>query len=64
MSRVMEQGDFRPMAENDAAMEDLRRILEGRAALYSKADITVATAGKSVDQSLALLETAVAATAA
>jgi XRE family aerobic/anaerobic benzoate catabolism transcriptional regulator len=64
MSRVMAQGDLRPMADNTEAMEDLRRILEGRAALYSKADITVATAGKSVDQSLALLETAVAATAA
>lgn len=56
MSRVMAQGDLRPMAENTEAMEDLRRILDGRAALYSKADATVATAGKSIDQSLALLK--------
>ena len=61
MSRVMAQGDLRPMADNTEAMEDLRRILDGRAALYSKADVTVETAGKSVDQSLDLLETAVAA---
>ncbi|HVM80472.1 MAG TPA: helix-turn-helix transcriptional regulator, partial [Stellaceae bacterium] len=41
MSRVVAQGDFRPMADNEAAMEDLRKILEGRQALYSKADATV-----------------------
>jgi XRE family aerobic/anaerobic benzoate catabolism transcriptional regulator len=61
MSRVMAQGDLRPMADNAEAMEDLRRILEGRAALYSKADAIVETAGKSVDQSLDLLKSAVAA---
>jgi len=32
MSRVMAQGDFRAMAGNDQAMEDLRRILEAREA--------------------------------
>jgi XRE family aerobic/anaerobic benzoate catabolism transcriptional regulator len=61
MSRVMAQGDLRPMADNAEAMEDLRRILDGRAVLYSKADVTVETAGKSVDQSLAVLKSAVAA---
>jgi len=60
MSRVMAQGDLRPMADNTEAMQDLRRILEGRAALYSKADVSVETAGKSVDQSLDLLKAAVA----
>jgi XRE family aerobic/anaerobic benzoate catabolism transcriptional regulator len=64
MSRVMAQGDLRPMADNTEAMEDLRRILDERAALYSKADATVKTAGKSVDQSLALLASAVAGTPA
>ena len=29
-------------------MDDLRRILEGRAAFYSKADLTIDTAGKNV----------------
>jgi XRE family transcriptional regulator, aerobic/anaerobic benzoate catabolism transcriptional regulator len=51
MSRVMAQGDFRPMADNEAAMDDLRRILEGRNPLYSKADATVATGGRTIEQS-------------
>jgi len=61
MSRVVAQGDFRPMADNEAAMEDLRKILEGRQALYSKADATVDTAGKSVEASLRALEAAIGA---
>jgi XRE family transcriptional regulator, aerobic/anaerobic benzoate catabolism transcriptional regulator len=60
MSRVVAQGDTRPMAENEQAMEDLRRILEGRNALYSKADARVDTAGKTVAQSLKELRAAVA----
>jgi XRE family aerobic/anaerobic benzoate catabolism transcriptional regulator len=61
MGRVVAQGDYRPMAENDEAMEDLRRILIGRTALYSKADATVDTAGKTVAQSLRELQAAVRA---
>lgn len=61
MARVIAQGDTRPMAGNDQAMEDLRRILEGRAMLYRQADVVVDTAGKSVDKSLAELRKAVAA---
>jgi XRE family aerobic/anaerobic benzoate catabolism transcriptional regulator len=38
MSRVLAQGDTRPMSGNTEAMNDLRRILESRAAFYSKAD--------------------------
>jgi XRE family aerobic/anaerobic benzoate catabolism transcriptional regulator len=60
MGRVLAQGDTRPMAENAEAMEDLRRILAGREALYSKADAIVDTAGKTIAQSLAELSTAVA----
>jgi XRE family transcriptional regulator, aerobic/anaerobic benzoate catabolism transcriptional regulator len=52
MSRVVAQGDYRPMAENDEAMDDLRRILASRSALYAKADATVDTAGKTVDECL------------
>jgi XRE family aerobic/anaerobic benzoate catabolism transcriptional regulator len=59
MSRVLAQGDLRPMADNEQAMEDLRRILDGRHALYSKADARVDTAGKSVAQSLGELRDAV-----
>lgn len=59
MARVIAQGDTRPMAGNDQAMEDLRRILEGRAMLYGQADVVVDTAGKSVEMSLAELRKAV-----
>ena len=60
MSRVIAQGDTRPMAGNDQAMEDLRRILDGRATLYGQADVTVDTAGKTPEQSLSALRKAVA----
>jgi XRE family aerobic/anaerobic benzoate catabolism transcriptional regulator len=40
-------------------MEDLRRILAGRGPLYSKADVTVDTAGKTVEQAFKELEQAV-----
>ena len=59
MGRVIAQGDVRPMADNAEAMEDLRRILAGREALYSKADAVVDTAGRTVAESLAALQTAV-----
>ncbi|HEY9068245.1 MAG TPA: helix-turn-helix transcriptional regulator [Burkholderiaceae bacterium] len=55
MGRVLAQGDTRPMAGNRGnveAMNDLRRILESRAAFYSKADATFDTSGKSFDQAL------------
>ena len=50
MNRVIEQGDLRPMAGNQEAMEDLRRILEGRAAFYGKADLSFDTSGKTLSQ--------------
>ena len=59
MARVVAQGDTRPMAGNKEAMDDLRRILDGRAALYGQADATVDTAGKSYEQSLGDLKKAV-----
>lgn len=48
MGRVVAQGDMRPMASSKEAMDDLRRILEGRAAFYSKADLTVDTSKESL----------------
>ncbi|MCC6609313.1 MAG: helix-turn-helix transcriptional regulator [Burkholderiales bacterium] len=59
MERVAAQGDYRPMAGNDEAMEDLRRILSGREALYGQADRTVDTAGRSIEESLGSLRRAV-----
>lgn len=59
MGRVVAQGDMRPMAASKEAMDDLKRILDGRAAFYSKADITVDTSGQTPEQSLAALHTGV-----
>lgn len=53
MSRVMAQGDFRPMAENREAMADLVAILEARSADYSQAEAALDTSGETVEQSLA-----------
>ena len=55
MSRVLSQGDLRPMAGNEEAMEDLRRILVAREPLYRKADAIVDTSGDSPEQSQAKL---------
>jgi XRE family aerobic/anaerobic benzoate catabolism transcriptional regulator len=52
MARVVAQGDTRPMAGNVEAMDDLRRILDGRAVLYGQADAIVDTAGRTVQRSL------------
>ncbi len=57
MSRVLEQGDFRAMAGNDQAMEDLRRILEAREPLYRQADMALDTSGSSVEASFSRLKT-------
>lgn len=55
MARVMAQGDLRPMAGNDEAMEDLKRILEARESLYVRADAVVDTSGETMDQSFTKL---------
>jgi XRE family aerobic/anaerobic benzoate catabolism transcriptional regulator len=60
MDRVVAQGDLRPMAGNDAAMADLRRILGERDARYRRADVTVMTDGKSVEAATADLLAALA----
>lgn len=59
MGRVAAQGDMRPMAASREAMEDLKRILEGRAAFYSKADMAINTSARSEDQAFAALRTSV-----
>ncbi len=56
MSRVMAQGDFRAMAGNDQAMEDLRRILQSREPLYRKADLCLDTSASPVEESFAKLK--------
>jgi XRE family transcriptional regulator, aerobic/anaerobic benzoate catabolism transcriptional regulator len=59
MGRVAAQGDMRPMAASREAMEDLKRILEGRSAFYSKADLAINTSGRSEDQAFEVLRTSV-----
>jgi XRE family transcriptional regulator, aerobic/anaerobic benzoate catabolism transcriptional regulator len=65
MSRVVAQGDLRPFGAGRGegaevamgeAMEDIRRILTSREALYARADAVVDTAARSVKQSLKDLE--------
>jgi XRE family transcriptional regulator, aerobic/anaerobic benzoate catabolism transcriptional regulator len=58
MSRVVAQSDLRPMAGNDEAMADLRRILDGRDALYAKADVRIDTAGETIAASFKRLKAA------
>jgi XRE family aerobic/anaerobic benzoate catabolism transcriptional regulator len=55
MARVIAQGDRRPMAGSEQAMEDLRRILQERDPLYARADATIETAGRTVEESLRAL---------
>jgi len=61
MARVLAQGDFRPMAGNETAMDDLRRILAARETLYAKADAVIDTSGESPQQSFTKLRQAVGA---
>jgi XRE family aerobic/anaerobic benzoate catabolism transcriptional regulator len=55
MSRVQAQGDFRPMAASKEAMEDLRHILSGRAAFYSKAEFTLNTSTQPLEPTFVAL---------
>jgi XRE family aerobic/anaerobic benzoate catabolism transcriptional regulator len=59
MNRVLAQGDYRPMAGNAEAMDDLRRILAGRAPFYAKADLAFDTSGKTIEQAFAGLRHAI-----
>lgn len=63
MQRVLRQGDLRPMAASEEAMDDLKRILSGRSAFYAKADHRVDTTAKSLEQAQAELASVVDAIA-
>ncbi|MCY3827818.1 MAG: helix-turn-helix transcriptional regulator [Rhodospirillaceae bacterium] len=52
MRRVREQGDTRPMENSREAMADLKRILETRNALYTRADVVLDTSSRSVEATL------------
>lgn len=63
MARVVAQGDMRPFdttrGATSEAMEDLRRILASREALYARADAVVDTAARTLKQSLTDLKRSV-----
>lgn len=59
MKRVLAQGDLRPMAASKQAMEDLKSILAGRAAFYSKAQCKLDTSAQPLESSFQLLREAV-----
>ena len=62
MARVVAQGDMRPFDSGGAsseALEDLRRILASREALYARADAVVDTAARTLKQSIMDLKRAV-----
>jgi len=59
MQRVIAQGDMRPMSASKEAMDDLRQILKGRNAFYSKADVTINTSAQSLEPTFELLKTQV-----
>jgi XRE family transcriptional regulator, aerobic/anaerobic benzoate catabolism transcriptional regulator len=55
MSRVMAQGDLRPMAASREAMDDLKSILMSRAAFYSKAQMRVDTSAQPLMETFQIL---------
>ena len=59
MKRVTAQGDLRPMAASRQAMEDLKGILAGRAAFYSKAQYRVDTSAQTLELTFPILREAV-----
>ena len=56
MNRVALQGDMRPMAASTEAMEDLRQILTGRSAFYSKAQLSVNTSQQPLAETYQVLQ--------
>jgi XRE family aerobic/anaerobic benzoate catabolism transcriptional regulator len=55
MSRVIAQGDMRPFKGRSAALDEIRQLLADRDRLYSRADITLDTSGKTLRTSLSQL---------
>jgi XRE family transcriptional regulator, aerobic/anaerobic benzoate catabolism transcriptional regulator len=55
LKRVAAQGDMRPMAASKEAMEDLKGILAGRAAFYSKAQLRIDTSAQDLAATFAAL---------
>jgi len=52
----MEQGDFRPMAQNREAMADLVAILDARRSDYARAQAELDTSGDTLERSFGKLQ--------
>jgi XRE family transcriptional regulator, aerobic/anaerobic benzoate catabolism transcriptional regulator len=59
MKRVAAQGDLRPMAASKEAMQDLKGILAGRAAFYSKAEMRLDTSAQLLEPTFQALRSMV-----
>ncbi len=59
MKRVVAQGDTRPIAASREAMDDLRNILAGRSAFYSKAELHLDTSTQPLPETFDRLRAAV-----
>ena len=59
MTRVVAQGDTRPMAASREAMDDLKAILAGRAAFYAKAELRLDTSAQPLPETFDKLQAAV-----
>jgi XRE family transcriptional regulator, aerobic/anaerobic benzoate catabolism transcriptional regulator len=49
LRRVASQGDLRPIVASKEAMEDLKGILAGRTAFYSKAEFSLDTSAQALE---------------
>jgi len=59
MNRVIAQGDMRPFKGRSAALEEIRQMLADRDRLYSRAELTIETSGRSLKSSFEELRTKV-----
>lgn len=55
MNRVAAQGDLRPMAGNQEAMDDLKDILAHRTPFYAKAEMQLDTSARPLDETFVAL---------
>jgi XRE family transcriptional regulator, aerobic/anaerobic benzoate catabolism transcriptional regulator len=58
MNRVIAQGDMRPFKGRSAALDEIKKLLEDRNRLYSRANATVDTSGKTLKQAFNELRSA------
>ena len=54
-SRVVAQGDMRPMVNNPSAMDELRGLLRSRNPLYAEAEMVIDTSKHTVEQSVEII---------